>query len=97
MIGVTCSSMPHSVQTTLVLRDYETGAGTPLRQVNVQPPSLQREHAGRHLPKNMREENQLRAAESLRDWSKWFIGVAIAAAAGRVIGLQGRKDRLARS
>lgn len=37
----------------------------------------------------MNEESQLRAAESLRDWSKWLIGVNFAAATGCVVVLQG--------
>lgn len=51
--------------------------------------SLQRGHAGRNQPKNMKEENQIRAVESLRDWSKWLIGIDFAAATGCVIVLQG--------
>lgn len=39
--------------------------------------------------KALNEENQLKAVESLRDWSKWLIGINFAAATGCVVVLQG--------
>jgi len=37
----------------------------------------------------MTDQSQVRAVESLREWSKWLIGVAFSAATGCVLVLQG--------
>ena len=66
---------------TLIMTNIVCGVAENTRfpTVTMRPPDSER----------LDEQHQQRAVESLRDWSKWLIGIGLGAATGCVVVLQG--------